>query len=109
MRYDDCRNDAWEQRPDDDEYSSGVDLMPVSVLADAVHLLLDLPKDALDVVRLRYGGMPYKEIAENLGMGIDAVEKRHCRTMVKNPVLGSLFPRKVRKQAARRRRGKVCR
>jgi len=80
--------------------------MPVSVLVDALHLLLSLPKDALEVVRLRYGGMPYAQIAALLGKSVDAVEKRHERVLEKNPVLGELFPRKVRKQHARLRRGK---
>ncbi len=83
---------------------AGVELMPVKVLADAVRLLLSLPKDALEVIRLRYGGMPYVEIAELMGKGVDAVEKRHLRVLEKNPALGALFPRKVRKRRARQRR-----
>lgn len=79
------------------------DEMPVSVLADAVRLLLSLPKDALEVVRLRYGGLPYAEIARLMGKSVDAVEKRHERVLDKNPVLGALFPRKVQKRRARGR------
>ena len=82
------------------------DVMPVSVLADAVRLLMSLPRDALEVLRLRYGGLPYREIAEILGRNIDAVEKRHLRVIAKHPALGELFPKKVRKQRARQRRGK---
>lgn len=84
------------------------DLLPLSVLADAVRLLMSLPKDALEVVRLRYGGMPYAKIARLMGKSVDAVEKRHERVLEQNPVLGELFPRKVRKQRARQRRGKRC-
>lgn len=84
----------------------GADLLPVSVLADAVRLLMSLPKDALEVVRLRYGGMPYAKIAELMGKSVDAVEKRHLREIEKHPALGELFPRKVRKQRARLRRKK---
>jgi len=80
------------------------DVLPVSVMADAVRLLLSLPKDALEVVRLRYGGLPYAEIARLMGKSVDAVEKRHERVLEKNPVLGALFPRKVRKQRLRRDR-----
>ena len=79
------------------------DVLPVSVMADAVRLLLSLPKDALEVIRLRFGGLPYAEIARLMGKSVDAVEKRHERVLEKNPVLGELFPRKVRKQRARRR------
>lgn len=82
------------------------DVLPVSVMADAVRLLLSLPKDALEVIRLRYGGLPYAEIARLMGKSVDAVEKRHERVLEKNPVLGELFPRKVRKQRARQRRKK---
>jgi DNA-directed RNA polymerase specialized sigma24 family protein len=82
------------------------DVLPVSVMADAVRLLLSLPKDALEVIRLRFGGLPYAEIARLMGKSVDAVEKRHERVLEKNPVLGELFPRKVRKQHARLRRKK---
>mgnify|MGYP001399043728 CR=1 FL=1 len=80
------------------------DVLPVSVMADAVRLLLSLPKDALEVVRLRYGGLPYAEIARLMGKSVDAVEKRHERVLEKNPVLGALFPVKVGKRRARRRK-----
>ena len=81
-------------------------MLPVSVLADAVRLLMSLPKDALEVIRLRYGGMPYAKIAELMGKSVDAVEKRHLREIERHPALGELFPRKVRKQRARQRRKK---
>ncbi len=84
----------------------GADMLPVSVLADAVRLLMSLPKDALEVIRLRYGGMPYAKIAELMGKSVDAVEKRHLREIERHPALGELFPRKVRKQRARQRRKK---
>jgi len=84
----------------------GADMLPVSVLADAVRLLMSLPKDALEVIRLRYGGMPYAKIAELMGKSVDAVEKRHLREIERHPALGELFPRKVRKQRARLRRKK---
>ena len=80
------------------------DTMPISVLADAVRLLMSLPRDALEVVRLRYGGMPYAEIAEMLGKNVDAVEKQHERMIVKNPALGALLPVKVSKKRLRQRR-----
>ena len=82
------------------------DTMPIRVLADAVRLLMSLPKDALEVVRLRYGGMPYAEIAEMLGKNVDAVEKQHERVLEKNPALGALFPKKVSKKRLRQRRSR---
>ena len=77
--------------------------MPVSVLADAVRLLMSLPRDALEVLRLRYGGLPYTQIADILGKSVDAVEKRHERVLMKHPVLGELFPEKMGKQRLRQR------
>ena len=84
----------------------GAEMLPVSVMADAVRLLLSLPKDALEVIRLRYGGMPYAEIGRLIGLGQDAAEKRFHRALDKHPVLESLFPRKVRRQRQGRRCGK---
>ena len=77
--------------------------MPVSVLADAVRLLMSLPRDALEVLRLRYGGLPYARIAEILDKSVDAVEKQHVRVLMKHPVLGELFPEKVGKRLLRRK------
>lgn len=88
------------------EACDGAEMLPVSVMADAVRLLLSLPRDALEVIRLRYGGMPYAEIGRLIGLGQDAAEKRFHRALDKNPVLESLFPRKVRWQRRGRRRGK---
>lgn len=86
---------------DGDEDAGLVSEMPVSVLADAVRLLMSLPRDALEVMRLRYGGLPYTQIAALLGKSVDAVEKRHVRLLMKYPVLGELFPAKVGKQRLR--------
>ena len=84
-------------------------MLPTSVLADALRLFLSLLRDALDVLHLRYGGMPYHEIAVKLGVGTAAVEMRHKRVLENIPELKELFPAKARKRAARRRReGKVC-
>jgi DNA-directed RNA polymerase specialized sigma24 family protein len=78
-------------------------LLPTSVLADALRLFLALPRDALDVLHLRYGGMPYREIAAKLGVGTAAVEVRHKRMIENIPALRELFPGKARKRQARRR------
>ena len=102
--------DDGDKRPEGEEPWSaernGAEMLPVSVMADAVRLLLSLPKDALEVIRLRYGGMPYAEIGRLIGLGQDAAEKRFHRALDKHPVLESLFPRKVRRQRQGRRCGK---
>ena len=100
------RDDLLEMPTYGGESEDGDVMLPVSVMADAVRLLMSLPKDALEVIRLRYGGMPYAKIAELMGKSVDAVEKRHLREIKRHPALGELFPRKVRKQRARLRRKK---
>lgn len=83
--------------------------MPLSVLADSLRLFLSLPRDALDVVVMRYQGLPYKEIGRQLGVTASAAEVRHRRVMDQLPVLKSLYPQKVTRQRRRRsmaRRGK---
>jgi hypothetical protein len=84
---------------DEDDLASE---MPVSVLADAVRLLMTLPRDALEVLRLRYGGLPYARIAEILEKNVDAVEKQHVRVLMKHPVLWTLFPEKGGKRRLRK-------
>ena len=79
-------------------------LLPASVLADSLRLFLALPRDALDVIHLRYGGMPYREIAAKLGVGTGAVEMRHKRVLEKVPALKELFTKKAWRRAAWRRR-----
>jgi len=79
-------------------------LMPTSVLADALRLFLAMPRDALDVLHLRYGGLPYQEIAKKLGVTAAAVEVRQKRIIQSIPALRALFPGKIGKQASRRRR-----
>jgi DNA-directed RNA polymerase specialized sigma24 family protein len=70
-------------------------------------LFLALPSDALDVIHLRYGGMPYREIAAKLGVGTAAAEVKHKRVMEKVPALKELFTKKAWRRAAwRRKRGK---
>ena len=98
-----------ERLPIEEGYQGGTlngedPLLPASVLADALRLFLALPRDALDVLHLRYGGMPYREIAAKLGVGAAAVEVRHKRMIENIPALRELFPAKTRKREARQRR-----
>jgi len=83
--------------------------LPVGVLADSLRLFLNLPGDALDVLRLRYSGQSYKEIASRLGVTTAAAEIRHKRLMSEIPSLRALYPAKARKASARRRRRGLAR
>lgn len=64
-----------------------------------------LPRDAMTVIHLRYGGMAYREIARRMGVEAAAVEMHHKRVLERIPDLKELFPAKTRKRAARRRLG----
>jgi DNA-directed RNA polymerase specialized sigma24 family protein len=104
IEYDDDR-EIKEEGYKDGKPEVAEPLMPASVLADALRLFLSLPRDALDVLHMRYGGLPYREIAEKLGVGTAAaVEVRHKRALAKIPALRALFPEKIGKQAVRIRR-----
>jgi len=86
----------------------GDTLMPVSVLADALGALLRLSAKTLEVVRLRYLGVGYREIAERLGMGRSACTMRVVRALADYPVLMELLPRtkgRVRRRAVGEPRG----
>lgn len=92
-----------------DDLSEEEASMPMSVLADSLRLFLSLPRDALDVIVMRYQGLPYKEIGRQLGVTASAAEVRHKRVMNQLPVLKTLYPEKVVRQRRRRsmaRRGK---
>ena len=80
------------------------DVLPAAILADALRLFLSLPRDALDVIHMRYGGLPYAEIGEKLGITPAAVEIRQKRLMQQIPALQALFPQKAKRAAAKRRR-----
>lgn len=85
-----------------DVLSEGETSMPLRVLADSLRLFLSLPRDALDVIVMRYQGLPYKEIGRQLGVTASAAEVRHRRVMDRLPVLKSLYPQKVKRQRRRR-------
>ena len=78
--------------------------LPVRLLADTLRLFLALPRDALDVLHMRYGCLPYKEIGGKLGVSAAAAEMRHKRVLEEIPALKELYPAKAKKAAARRQR-----
>ena len=84
------------------------DLLPVSVLADALRLLLSLPKDALEIIQYRHAGLPYMLIAEMLGVTEAAVCLRHARLMRRYEVLRELFPDKAKKQVYGKGNGRLA-
>lgn len=81
------------------------DRLPVSVMSEAVGLLLRLPGPVRDVVSQRFMGLSYREIARSQGVTVGAVENRHRRAMRKWPALRALFPAKAAKQIRRKPHG----
>lgn len=74
------------------------DVLPVSVLIDAMRILLRLRPETRDVVCMRARGMTYPAIARVFGRTVAAVEMRHVRALRQAPVLGELFGAKVASQ-----------
>lgn len=97
-----------EESAADGVTSDAEDLLPVSVLADALRLLLSLPKDALEIVQYRHAGLPYALIAEMLGVTEAAVCLRHARLMRRYEVLRELFPDKAKKQVYGKGNGRLA-
>ncbi len=81
------------------------DRLPVSVMAEAVGLLLRLPRPVRDVVCQRFMGTSYREIARSQGVTVGAVENRHRRAMQRWPELRALFAEKAAKQIRRKPHG----
>ena len=92
-----CGAAAPQDAPRDDD-------LPVAVLADTLRLLLALPADALEVVRLRYAGLPFHAIALALHRRRKTVEMILYRTLEKHPVLVELMPRPAKMRARQKAR-----
>jgi len=81
------------------------ELYPLSVLGDALRMLFAMPSADLEVVRLRYAGLPYASIARKLGLRSEgAAMVRMSRVLKATPVLLSLFPRKAKARQVRKER-----
>ena len=76
-------------------------MMPCSALSTAMHVFLDLPQPAFELIRMRREGMTYAQIGEAMGVTAQAAEIRLKRLIAKLPVLGELFVAKVRRQRFR--------
>ena len=97
------------------EEEAVTDLLPVSVLVEAVKGFLEMPQRTFRIVQRRMKGDSYALIARELEVTPQAVEVRLKRALEKHPHLKSLMPGKARRQKARKRkmrsmvrRGKPC-
>ena len=78
--------------------------LPLSVLAEAVRGLLDLPPRTFRILQRRYHGDGYAVIARELEVTPQAVEMQLKRAMEVHPHLKHLLPEKAKKQEARKRK-----
>jgi hypothetical protein len=82
------------------------DMVPMSVMSEAVTALLAMRAPVRDVVCWRFSGMKYVDIAYVLGITVGAVENRLRRAMRRWPALRALFAEKAAKQKRRKPHGK---
>ena len=83
--------------------------LPVSVLAEAVRMLLELPQRTFRILQRRFLGDSYKLIAEEQNISPQAVEVQLRRALKAQPHLKHLLPKKEarrRKRLSMARRGK---
>ena len=78
------------------------EMMPVSVLSDAMAELLTMPRELRDLICWRNSGMLYREIGLVLRVSPAAVERRLKRAMKKWPALAAMFAVKAAKQKRRK-------
>lgn len=78
--------------------------MPVSILTDCLHSVMQLPVEQRDVVSWRLQGLRYKDIAERQGTSIQLAEMRHKIAIRECPALEYLFPVKTAKRSRWRSR-----
>lgn len=78
--------------------------LPVSVLGDALNLFLGMNEEDFAVVRARFAGKQYAQIAAERRVTPQAVEIRLRRILERIPLLQNLFPSKSKKRQARQRR-----
>ena len=79
------------------------EVLPVSVMREAMVEFLRLPPEIRNVVCWRFAGMSFKDIAALQGITVAGVEVRLWRAMKKWPALTALFGEKAAKQMRRKR------
>jgi hypothetical protein len=78
-----------------------VEELPIGILGDALKLFLGMSNDELALVRGKFAGKFYAEIAAERQITAQAVEGRLRRIIDRNPLLAFVFPKKVRKRKMR--------
>ncbi len=91
-----------EDVPFDEEPGAAEGGLSVAAMAEALAGLLALPPDTLRMVLRRLRGMRYKDIAQDEGVTMAAIEIHHKRVLKACPALRVLFARKMVKQERRK-------
>ena len=78
--------------------------LPVKVLGDALRLLLGLPSEDLEVLRLRWRGCRWGAVAAAVGATVAACQVRMTRLVRREPLLLELVPSLKAKVGRRRSR-----
>ncbi len=100
MTFDEARDTPVTGGPPDD----GPDVLPLSVLAEAVRGFLELPPRTFRILQRRYHGDSYRMIGEELQVTPQAAELQLRRALEAHPHLKQLLPEKAKRQAARKRK-----
>ncbi len=79
-------------------------VLPVSVLAEAVRMLFELPQRTFRILQRRLHGDSYRVIGEELQVTPQAAEVQLRRALEAHPHLKHLLPEKARRQEARKRK-----
>jgi hypothetical protein len=69
-------------------------LVPLSALAEAMHLWMRLSLPARKTIQLRMNNIPFSEIGKRLGCTRQAAEKLVAQAIAREPLLKNLLPSK---------------
>jgi hypothetical protein len=73
-------------------------LVPLSALADAMHIWMRLSLPARKTIQLRMNHIPFSEIGRRLGCTRQAAEKLVAQALAKEPLLQNLLPAKAARE-----------
>jgi hypothetical protein len=103
IAFDEAREDAKVREGLGIPETPPVEELPVSVLGDALKLFLGLSDDELAIVRGKWAGKCYAELAAERRVTPQAVEIRLRRLLEATPLLGCLFVQKLKRRQARQK------
>ena len=102
LEYNEDRESRIQSAVCSEQMTENEELLPVSVMREAMVEFLRLPPEIRDVVCWRFAGMSYRDIAVLQGITVAGAEVRLWRAMKKWPALTALFGEKAAKQSRRK-------